>query len=374
MFCNGDPINAPGASPRPASATPLLDVEDLEVQFRVEGGSVYAVNGVSFEIHEAETVGFVGESGCGKSATALALMGLLPKPTGRITDGTIVLEGRELTSLRERELRSLRGAKLAMIFQDPSSGLNPVLRIEEQMTEGIRTHRRVPARVARSRAHELLAQVAIPEPSSILRAYPHQLSGGMRQRIMIAIALALEPVLLIADEPTTALDVTIQAQVLELIKTLSRESGTAVLLITHDLGIVAGMADRVHVMYAGHVVEERATRELFSDPRHPYTIGLLHSLPRIDRGLVSFRPIEGAPPNQRRIPVGCPFVPRCPWKLDVCSEEMPLLEPVSARDAAAPVHARASQRVACHAMPTKAEAEAGRPSPVAPITSDSREG
>ena len=351
----------------------LLDVDELVVRFGAGDNAVHAVNGVSFEIGEGETVGFVGESGSGKSATALALMGLLPKPAGRIDSGTIMLEDRDLASLPESELRTLRGTKLAMIFQDPSSGLNPVLRIEEQITEGIRAHRRVSGRLARSRAHELLGHVGIPEPSRILRAYPHQLSGGMRQRVMIAMALALEPVLLIADEPTTALDVTIQAQVLELIQRLSDESGTAVVLITHDLGIVAGMADRVHVMYAGYVVEQCQTHELFRNPRHPYTIGLLHSLPRIDQGLAGFRPIEGAPPNQRGLPVGCPFVPRCPWSLNICGEEMPPLEPVSAFEAGASVRHPGRQRVACHARPTKAEAQAGKPLAQTPITADKRE-
>src|SRR5664279_5434267 len=256
----------------------LLSVRDLVVRFRTHDGTVNAVNGVSFDLDEGETLGLVGESGCGKSVTNLAVMRLLPSPAGRIEGGQVVFEGQDLLSLDESEMRDLRGKEIAMIFQDPMTSLNPVLTIEEQMVETIRAHRRVSKAEARAKTIELLSTVGIPQPESRLRNFPHQFSGGMRQRVMIAMALALEPKLLIADEPTTALDVTIQAQVLELLSRLAADRGTAVILITHDLGVVAGMTKRTNVMYAGFVVESGTTVDLFARPSHPYTC-LLYTSP-----------------------------------------------------------------------------------------------
>jgi oligopeptide/dipeptide ABC transporter ATP-binding protein len=308
----------------------LLSVRDLVVRFRTDEGTVYAVNGVNLEVDERETVGLVGESGSGKSVTSLAIIGLLPRPGGRIERGQILFEGVDLTTLRESALRRLRGRDIAMVFQDPMTSLNPVLTIEEQIVETITAHGNVRSVVARERAKELLALVGIPGGAQQLRRYPHQFSGGMRQRVMIAIALALEPKLLIADEPTTALDVTVQAQILELLESLTTESGTAVILISHDLGVVARTTQRVAVMYAGFVVESATTPELFVHPRHPYTVGLLHSIPRLDaEPEEELTPIEGAPPDQRSEPVGCPFAPRCRWRLDVCWNEMPPLVPTA---------------------------------------------
>ncbi len=294
----------------------LLEVRDLVVRFRTHDGTVHAVNGVSLDVEEGETLGLVGESGCGKSVTNLAVMRLLPRPAGRIEGGQVRFEGIDLAGVPESQMREIRGRDIAMIFQDPMTSLNPVLTIEEQMVETIRAHRDVGRGEARDRAIELLRTVGIPRPENRLKSYPHHFSGGMRQRVMIAMALALEPKLLIADEPTTALDVTIQAQVLELLQRLTTERGTAVILITHDLGVVAGMAHRINVMYAGFVVETALTTDLFARPRHPYTVGLLHSIPRLDavegEPLI---PIEGTPPDLRRAPVGCPFAPRCAWRL-----------------------------------------------------------
>ena len=340
----------------------LLSVQDLVVRFRTHEGTVHAVNGVSFDVAEGETLGLVGESGCGKSVTNLAIMRLLPKPAGRIEGGRILFDGQDLTALDEREMRELRGRDLAMIFQDPMTSLNPVLTVEEQMVETIRAHRRTTHGEARKRAVELLGMVGIPDPEERLRNFPHQFSGGMRQRVMIAMALALEPKLLIADEPTTALDVTIQAQVLELLRDLTTRTGTAGILITHDLGVVAGMSQRVNVMYAGYVVETGTTPQLFDAPRHPYTVGLLHSIPRVDavQG-EELIPIEGAPPDQRRPPVGCPFAPRCAWRLEICWEQMPPLEPLSAGEPVVMTGSGATHLVACHNQPTAEEAVAGRP-------------
>jgi len=340
----------------------LLAVRDLVVRFRTRDGTVNAVNGVSFDLDEGETLGLVGESGCGKSVTNLAVMRLLPRPAGRIEGGEAVFEGQDLTQLSEAEMRDIRGKDIAMIFQDPMTSLNPVLTIEEQMVETIRAHRAVGPKEARDRAVELLGTVGIPQPETRLRSFPHQFSGGMRQRVMIAMALALEPKLLIADEPTTALDVTIQAQVLELLQRLTAERGTSVILITHDLGVVAGMTQRINVMYAGYVVESASTPELFAHPRHPYTVGLLHSMPRLDavegEPLI---PIEGTPPDLRRAPVGCPFAPRCAWRLDRCWPEMPPLEPVVATKRVETTGPNVTHRTACWNPPTQDEALAGRP-------------
>ncbi len=341
---------------------PLLSVRDLVVRFRTHEGTVHAVNGVSFELEEGETLGLVGESGCGKSVTCLSLIRLLPKPAGRVEGGEVHFDGRDLLRLSEPDVRDLRGKEIAMIFQDPMTSLNPVLTVEEQMVETIMAHRRVTREGARQRAIELLAMVGIPHPETRLRSYPHQFSGGMRQRVMIAMALALEPKLLIADEPTTALDVTIQAQVLELLRALTAESRTAVILITHDLGVVAGMTQRINVMYSGFVVETAPTSELFATPRHPYTVGLLHSIPRLDEEQTEeLVPIEGAPPDQRRPPVGCPFAPRCAWRLEVCWTVMPPLHPIRDGEAVVTTGPRATHRVACHNTLTPEEAAAGRP-------------
>jgi oligopeptide transport system ATP-binding protein len=341
---------------------PLLSIRDLVVRFRTHDGTVYAVNGVSFDLEQGETLGLVGESGCGKSVTNLAMMRLLPKPAGRIEGGQIWFEGRDLVGLDESEMRDLRGKELAMIFQDPMTSLNPVLTIEEQMVETIQAHRQTTHKEARTRAVELLAMVGIPNPEPRLRDFPHQFSGGMRQRVMIAMALALEPKLLIADEPTTALDVTIQAQVLELLARLASDHGTAVILITHDLGVVAGMTRRINVMYAGYVVESATTVDLFAEPSHPYTVGLLHSMPRLDAEPGEpLLPIEGTPPDLRFAPVGCPFAPRCAWRMDLCWKEMPGLEPINETDEIQTTGPSATHRSACWNRPTPQEAVAGRP-------------
>ena len=340
----------------------LLSISDLVVRFRTHDGTVHAVNGVSFDLDEGETLGLVGESGCGKSVTNLALMRLLPQPAGHIEGGQIVFEGQNLLELDESSMRDLRGKDVAMIFQDPMTSLNPVLRIEEQMVETIRAHRKVSRRDARARAVELLGMVGIPQPEKRLRDYPHQFSGGMRQRVMIAMALALEPKLLIADEPTTALDVTIQAQVLDLLAHLAAERNTAVILITHDLGVVAGMTKRINVMYAGFVVEAASTPDLFARPRHPYTVGLLHSMPRLDaepgEPLI---PIEGTPPDLRTAPKGCPFAPRCAWALDKCWLEMPALDPIDPNATLVTTGSGVTHRVACWNIPTPDEAKLAQP-------------
>jgi oligopeptide transport system ATP-binding protein len=340
----------------------LLSVDGLVVRFRTHDATIHAVNGVTFELDAGETLGIVGESGCGKSVTSLALMRLLPKPAGRIEGGTVRFDGQDLLAYSEAEMRDLRGRDIAMIFQDPMTSLNPVLTVEEQMTETIRAHRKVSKSDARARAIELLSMVGIPQPETRLKAFPHQFSGGMRQRVMIAMALALAPKLLIADEPTTALDVTIQAQVLELLKRLTDDTGTAAILITHDLGVVAGMTQRINVMYAGFIVESATTPELFAEPAHPYTVGLLHSVPRLDAVEGSdLIPIEGTPPDQRHAPVGCPFAPRCAWRLDVCWEQNPSLTSVRAGEAVVLTGQSATHRMACHNPPTREEAVAGRP-------------
>src|SRR4051812_17885885 len=299
---------AVGPAQRRGSDDRLLSVENLVVRFRTHEGAVHAVNGVSFELDRGEALGLVGESGCGKSVTNLAIMRLLPKPAGRIEGGRVLFDGLDLVTLSEADMRDLRGKEIAMIFQDPMTSLNPVLTIEEQMVETIQAHRKMSRTDARKHAMELLGGVGISPPETRLKSYPHQFSGGMRQRVMIAMALALEPKLMIADEPTTALDVTIQAQVLEILHRLTTDTGTALILITHDLGVVAGMTQRILVMYAGFVVEAATTPELFERPAHPYTVGLLHSIPRLDEiEPTTLIPIEGTPPDQRRAPTGCPF-------------------------------------------------------------------
>ena len=307
-----------------ASKEPLLSVDDLRVQFWTGSGLVHAVNGISFEISPGETLGIVGESGCGKSVTALALLGLLPR-AGRVRSGTARFEGRDLLKLNDREMRGLRGRQIAMIFQDPMTSLNPVLTIGRQIREPLETHFGMRRREATARAGELLERVGIPSPKARLMDYPHQFSGGMRQRAMIAMALACKPKLLIADEPTTALDVTIQAQILTLLRELVAEDDTALILITHDLGVVAGMCERVNVMYAGMFMETGSAEQLFATPRHPYTLGLLRSVPDVDDRRDVLSTIPGAPPDLADPPSGCRFHPRCAFGQDDCVDgEFPL--------------------------------------------------
>jgi oligopeptide/dipeptide ABC transporter ATP-binding protein len=308
-----------------AASEPLLRVDGLSVEFRTHRGTVHAVNGVSFDIAPGETLGIVGESGCGKSVTALALLGILPR-AGRITSGSAVFDGRNLVGLRDRALRRIRGREIAIIFQDPMTSLNPVLTIGRQIREALETHFGLSRKEAYARASELLDQVGIPSAKARLSDYPHQFSGGMRQRAMIAMALACEPKLLIADEPTTALDVTIQAQILDLLRALVSDRETALILITHDLGVVAGMCERVNVMYAGMFMETGSAEHIFDTPRHPYTLGLLQSVPRLDapRGR-KLRPIEGAPRDMLHAPAACPFAPRCTYEVDQSRLEVPPL-------------------------------------------------
>ncbi len=321
-------LRAEVAPTEPSADPSLLSVRDLSVTFGSGERTVHAVRGISYEVAAGETLGIVGESGCGKSVSSLALMRLLPKPAARLGGDTrIALEGRELTRISDGEMRGIRGEEIAMIFQDPMSSLNPVLTVERQLTEVLEVHRNIKHRDAVDRAVTLLETVGIPKARERIRDYPHQFSGGMRQRVMIAMALACEPKLLIADEPTTALDVTIQAQILDLMRVAVVERGTALILITHDLGVVAGMCSRVLVMYAGHIVEEAETGELYGRPRHPYTVGLLRSIPRLDEERpVELVPIEGQPPDLSRAIRGCPFADRCFNVQDRCRVEMPPLE------------------------------------------------
>jgi len=308
---------------------PLLEVKNLKTWFYTPDGIVKAVNGVSFTLNEGEALGLVGESGCGKSVSAMSLMRLIPTPPGRIVEGEVIFDGRDLIKLNDEGIRRIRGNDIAMIFQDPMTSLNPVLTIGRQIGEALELHKGMNGDQARKRTIELLELVGIPSAKSRHDDYPHQFSGGMRQRVMIAMALSCDPKLLIADEPTTALDVTIQAQILDLIMQLRKELGMAVIMITHDLGVVAGVADKINVMYAGYIVESAPAEDLFSKPRHPYTLGLLRSIPRIDEPRKEkLIPIEGLPPDLIDAPVGCPFVPRCTYKVDRCVEENPSLEPV----------------------------------------------
>jgi oligopeptide/dipeptide ABC transporter ATP-binding protein len=307
---------------------PLLAVEDLRVEFWTRRGTIYAVNGVSFDIAPGETLGIVGESGCGKSVTSLALLGILPR-AAKVTSGRAVFGGRDLLHLSDRQLRGVRGKEIAMIFQDPMSSLNPVLRIGRQIAEALETHFGMKGKAAERRAAELLDRVGIPSANARVRDYPHQFSGGMRQRAMIAMALACRPKLLIADEPTTALDVTIQAQILHLLRELVAEENAALVLITHDLGVVAGMCERVNVMYAGMFVETGTAEQLFTRPRHPYTVGLLQSIPRLDAARrEQLRPIEGFPRDMLRPPQACPFQPRCRYDVELSGKSVPPLEEI----------------------------------------------
>ena len=309
----------------------LLDVRNLRTHFHTSTGVVRAVDGVSWDVRKGETVALVGESGCGKSVSALSVMRLVSAPAGRIVGGEIIFKGRNLLALSEEEMRRVRGREIGMIFQEPMTSLNPVLTIGRQLTETVETHLGMTSAQAQARAVELLSLVGIPDGARRLRQFPHQFSGGMRQRIMIGMALACDPALVLADEPTTALDVTIQAQILELMKSLSRRLGVAIMMITHNLGVVARYADRVNVMYAGKIVERATAREIYANPRHPYTLGLLRSVPRLDEPRrAKLQPIPGQPPDLSRLPAGCSFAPRCAYAIDRCRQEEPALEPVTA--------------------------------------------
>lgn len=301
----------------------MLSVRDLHVSFKTFGGEVQALRGVSFDLYKGETLAIVGESGCGKSVTANTIMGLLPHPAGRVKNGSVIFKGRDLTKLDKAGMRKVQGVDISMIFQDPMTALNPTLQVGEQLTEGLRTHQKVSKADAKKKAIELLNVVGIPNPEERLKQYPHQFSGGMRQRIVIAIALICEPELLIADEPTTALDVTIQAQILELFEEIQERTGVSIILITHDLGVVAKIADRIAVMYAGKVIEIGEKREVFYNPQHPYTQGLLASVPRLDLKEEELKPIEGTPPDLFAPPIGCPFTARCPFAMEVCDKVHP---------------------------------------------------
>jgi oligopeptide/dipeptide ABC transporter ATP-binding protein len=311
-----------------AGEAPLLEVRDLHTYFPTRTGVVKAVEGVSLQIARGEVLGVVGESGCGKSVTALSIVRLLQAP-GRIVSGSVTFDGIELSSASDAELQGIRGDRIAMVFQDPMTALNPAYRVGWQVAEPLRLHRGASRRDAGRRAVSMLAGVGIPRASERARSYPHEFSGGMRQRALIASALATSPPLLIADEPTTALDVTVQAQILDLLREASQEAGVAMMLITHNLGVVAGMCDRVVVMYAGRIVESGTTEEVLTAPKHPYTLGLLRSLPRLDdpsKG--ALRAIEGSPPDPAHKPAGCPFHPRCRFRLERCSTEMPPITPI----------------------------------------------
>ncbi|WP_081237449.1 ABC transporter ATP-binding protein [Streptomyces viridosporus] len=318
----------------------LLEVRDLHVEFRTRDGIAKAVDGVDFAVDAGETLAVLGESGSGKSVTAQAVMGILDTPPGRITGGEVLFQGRDLLKLKEEERRRIRGAEMAMIFQDALSSLNPVLSVGDQLGEMFVVHRGMSRKDARARAVELMDRVRIPAARERVGQYPHQFSGGMRQRIMIAMALALEPALIIADEPTTALDVTVQAQVMELLAELRREYRMGLVLITHDLGVVADVADRIAVMYAGRIVESAPVHDLYKAPAHPYTRGLLDSIPRLDLKGRELCAIKGLPPNLTAVPPGCAFHPRCPMARDVCRTDVPPLYEVTGTDAA--------RRSACH--------------------------
>ncbi|MFE4122259.1 ABC transporter ATP-binding protein [Priestia sp. YIM B13486] len=301
----------------------MLQIKNLHVQFSTYGGRVQAVRGVSFDLHKGETLAIVGESGCGKSVTSQSIMRLIPTPPGRITSGSILFKGQDLTKLSEKKMRDIRGADISMIFQDPMTALNPTLRVGKQIAENIMQHENISKEKAKEKAFEMLELVGIPNPKERLKQYPHEFSGGMRQRIVIAMALVCNPEVLIADEPTTALDVTIQAQILELFKDIQQKTDVSIVLITHDLGVVAQVADRVAVMYAGKIVEIGTRRDIFYTPQHPYTKGLLRSVPRLDLYESELVPITGSPPDLFAPPSGCSFAPRCPYVMEVCDRMYP---------------------------------------------------
>ncbi len=329
----------------------LLEVKGLETRFFTQDGVVHAVNGISYTLDEGETLAIVGESGCGKSVGVMSLLRLIPQPPGKITGGEVWFDGKDLLKMSDEEIRQVRGNRIAMVFQDPMTSLNPVLTIGFQLSEALMLHMGMDKAAARKRSVELLEMVGIPQAASRLDDYPHQFSGGMRQRVMIAMGLSCNPQLLIADEPTTALDVTIQAQITDLVKRLRNEIGMAIIWITHDLGVVAGLAHRVIVMYAGFIVEEASVKELYGNPRHPYTIGLLGSLPRLDEARAHrLTSIEGLPPDLIDLPPGCPFYARCRYRIERCAVENPRLEPVG------PGH-----RIACWVDVTKYQQTGRRP-------------
>ncbi|MBE2977132.1 ABC transporter ATP-binding protein [Priestia megaterium] len=301
----------------------MIQIKNLHVQFSTYGGRVQAVRGVSFDLHKGETLAIVGESGCGKSVTSQSIMRLIPTPPGRITSGSILFKGQDLTKLSEKKMRDIRGADISMVFQDPMTALNPTLRVGEQIAENIMQHENISKEKAKEKAFEMLELVGIPNPKERLKQYPHEFSGGMRQRIVIAMALVCNPEVLIADEPTTALDVTIQAQILELFKDIQQKTDVSIVLITHDLGVVAQVADRVAVMYAGKIVEIGTRRDIFYTPQHPYTKGLLRSVPRLDLYESELVPIAGSPPDLFAPPSGCSFAPRCPYVMEVCDRMYP---------------------------------------------------
>ncbi|MEM7034782.1 MAG: ABC transporter ATP-binding protein [Chloroflexota bacterium] len=305
----------------------LLDVKELRTQFFTQDGVVNAVNGINYELDEGETLGVVGESGCGKSVGVMSLIRLIPSPPGKVVGGEVVFDGTDLLQIGDNEIRSIRGNKIGMIFQDPMTSLNPVLTIGRQISEALELHLNMDKSQSRARTIELLELVGIPSAADRVDDYPHQFSGGMRQRVMIAMGLSCDPQLLIADEPTTALDVTIQAQIVDLVKKLRDELGMAIIWITHDLGVVAGIADRIIVMYAGRIVEEAPVKELFANPRHPYTLGLIGSLPRLDSEEIGAKleSIEGLPPDLIALPHGCPFYARCKYRVEKCLSENPPL-------------------------------------------------
>jgi oligopeptide transport system ATP-binding protein len=309
----------------------LLEVRDLKTHFFTREGVVKAVDGVSYALEEGETLGLVGESGCGKSVSALSIMRLVPDPPGKTVGGEVIFDGQDLLKLPDAEIRRVRGKQIAMVYQEPMTSLNPVLSIGRQLTEALELHLGMNKAQARTEAVRRLEQVGIPDPERRLRQFPHQFSGGMLQRVMIAIALSCNPKLIIADEPTTALDVTIQAQILDLMKSLSREYGVSLLIITHNLGVVARYADRVNIMYAGKIIERGTARDIYRHPSHPYTLGLLNSVPRLDLPRTEkLDPVEGQPPDLMNLPAGCAFRERCRFAIERCAEEMPLLRPVSA--------------------------------------------
>lgn len=337
----------------------LMEVKDLVVRFYTQEGTVYAVNGVSYDLQEGETLGVVGESGSGKSVHSLAIMGLIPSPPGKVEEGSVNFRGRDLVKISQEEMRLVRGSEIAMIFQDPMTSLNPVLTVGSQITEALKLHMGMNNKQARQRTAELLTLVGISDAADRLDHYPHQFSGGMRQRVMIAMGLSCNPKLLIADEPTTALDVTIQAQILDLVKRLRDEFGMAIIWISHDLGVVAGLADNINVMYAGMIVERGSVEEVFARPRHPYTEGLIGSLPRMDARNADERliQIEGSPPDMRNAIVGCPFAPRCTYRVEgICWDHTPPLESVP--DAKSDLHT-----MACWVDVRTGELREGAPKP-----------
>ena len=308
----------------------ILEIENLQTQFFTSAGTVRAVDGITYTVDEGESVAIVGESGCGKSVSALSILRLIPDPPGRVVGGNIRFMGMDILALSDAEIRKVRGRRIAMVFQEPMTSLNPVLTIGLQLTETLEHHLGMTRDAAQARAVELLGMVGISDPARRLAQYPHHLSGGMRQRVMIAMALCCEPQLIIADEPTTALDVTIQAQILELMRDLTRRLGVALIIITHNLGVVARYADRVNVMYAGKIIEQGSALQIYHQPSHPYTLGLLKSVPRLDQPRKEkLDPIEGQPPDLTRLDAGCAFRPRCRYAVERCANEIPALEPVS---------------------------------------------